>query len=252
MIHLTCGNGKLETKKPRRVRQHSRGVENTCVRGALMAQRTCMLDGCQRPRIYRLYCNAHHRRWKRTGDPGPVEVKGASPGPPVCRFSGCERQRRSDGLCSAHYLQQFHGKPLTPIKPRVDRSVRDEHGRKQCNTCRDWLPTSDFHPMPKGRTRDKLSPLCMRCHRSAAIQRNYGITLDEYEAMHAKQGGVCAICGGVNDDGRNLHVDHDHATGAVRGLLCIRCNRGIGMFLDNVMHLETAIAYLKKSQGAEL
>lgn len=164
----------------------------------------------------------------------------------TCDFDGCGRPRRSLGLCKPHYLQHFHGKPLTPIKPRVDRSVRDEQGRKQCNTCCEWLPITEYRSAPKGRTKDKLSPICMRCHRSAAIQRQYGITLDEYEVMHAKQGGVCAICAGVNDDGRNLHIDHDHATGAVRGLLCGNCNTAIGLLGEDIARITASIAYLTR------
>lgn len=56
----------------------------------------------------------------------------------------------------------------------------------------------------------------------------YGLTLEEYDRMLETQGGGCGICGGTNPDGRRLHVDHDHKTGKVRGLLCINCNYLIG------------------------
>lgn len=55
------------------------------------------------------------------------------------------------------------------------------------------------------------------------------------------QDGLCAICGVPNPE----HVDHDHRTGAVRGILCFNCNGGLGQFRDNIAHLERAITYLK-------
>lgn len=63
--------------------------------------------------------------------------------------------------------------------------------------------------------------------RKRALNKFYGITEDDYEDMMVVQGGVCALCGGVNRTNR-LSVDHDHETGKVRGLLCIACNRGLG------------------------
>ncbi|MEV4708088.1 endonuclease VII domain-containing protein [Actinoplanes sp. NPDC049316] len=56
-----------------------------------------------------------------------------------------------------------------------------------------------------------------------------------------RRGGVCAICGG--DDPQ--HLDHDHRTGEVRGILCFNCNGGLGQFRDDPVLLADAIAYLK-------
>lgn len=84
------------------------------------------------------------------------------------------------------------------------------------------------------------------------MQRAYGITLDEYEALLTAQRGGCAICSGVNKDGRNLFVDHDHTTGAVRGLLCNLCNRALGNFRDSVDLLDAAITYLKNPPAGSL
>lgn len=84
----------------------------------------------------------------------------------------------------------------------------------------------------------------------------YGITLDEYNAMLEKQDGVCAICGNpeVKAQARNgtngiknldsLLVDHDHKTGKVRGLLCYRCNTGIGKLNDDPNLLRKAARYI--------
>ena len=70
-----------------------------------------------------------------------------------------------------------------------------------------------------------------------------GVTDDEYLGMLEEQGGVCAICGAPPKT-RRLHVDHDHRTGAVRGLLCFRCNRALAGYVTVAWMLK-AVAYLR-------
>ncbi len=89
-----------------------------------------------------------------------------------------------------------------------------------------------------------------RRQRSSNLSYNYGITVDEYDAMLAARDGKCEICS-QTDSGQNrgrdwLHVDHDHATGKIRGLLCTRCNHLLGNCLDSVALLLKAINYLLK------
>lgn len=77
----------------------------------------------------------------------------------------------------------------------------------------------------------------------------YGLTQETYDALLLAQDGRCAICG-RQDSGTALHgklgVDHNHATGVARGLLCQPCNAGLGGFKDNPAFLATAISYLAK------
>lgn len=92
---------------------------------------------------------------------------------------------------------------------------------------------------------------CKPCNREHNREWMYGMTNGQYEEMLAAQGGLCAICERppVQGKGRGdgvLHVDHDHATGKVRALLCVTCNQGIGQFQDDIERLERAIAYLKE------
>jgi hypothetical protein len=63
--------------------------------------------------------------------------------------------------------------------------------------------------------------------RDAYLRRTYGITEAEYHEMLDRQGGVCAICLRPPKAGKNLHVDHDHVSGWVRGLLCMTCNHDL-------------------------
>ena len=75
----------------------------------------------------------------------------------------------------------------------------------------------------------------------------YGISLAEYSALLQKQGGHCAICPRTAADqrGRSLLVDHDHTTKQVRGLLCTKCNSGLGALGDNEEGLARALAYVR-------
>ena len=77
------------------------------------------------------------------------------------------------------------------------------------------------------------------------LKRQYGITLDEYRAMHDSQNGVCYICSNVQDNNRLLCVDHDHATGRVRKLLCTKCNVLVGLLENLPGGVEKVVAYLE-------
>lgn len=76
------------------------------------------------------------------------------------------------------------------------------------------------------------------------MKKKYGLSLEQYEAMLAAQGGVCAVCGEPPADGKRLAVDHDHTTGRVRSLLDDRCNVAIGMALDSPERLRSLADYL--------
>lgn len=83
----------------------------------------------------------------------------------------------------------------------------------------------------------------------ANLKQWYGMTLAEYDTLFERQQGRCAICQQpepVKDGGivKRLHVDHDHTTGKVRGLLCQCCNMGLGNFKDQANLLESAAHYL--------
>ena len=83
--------------------------------------------------------------------------------------------------------------------------------------------------------------------RRSKFKTQYGITLDDYYAMLGRQGDGCGICKAPTPGGRTkfFAVDHCHTTGKVRGLLCTKCNRGLGLFNDNTDKLLNAVNYLK-------
>jgi len=84
--------------------------------------------------------------------------------------------------------------------------------------------------------------------RKYALKSAYGITPEQFMTLLEAQGGGCAICATKTPGGNGtFHVDHDHSTDKLRGLLCNHCNRGIGCFKDNPESLIMASAYLKRT-----
>jgi Recombination endonuclease VII len=123
---------------------------------------------------------------------------------------------------------------------------------------------NDDNRMVVKTARGKLSTVCHACNK--AYQRQYknarvqhysakyvarcrfkscGVTAVEYAEMLVQHKGVCAICKGVNKDGRSLALDHDHQTGKKRGLLCGRCNLTLGRVEDDTEILWNMIQYLE-------
>ena len=85
--------------------------------------------------------------------------------------------------------------------------------------------------------------------RNRVLNKNFGISLIDYNVLLLKQNNSCAICYiDKSKLSRNLCVDHDHKTGKIRGLLCDTCNRSIGLLKDDVEVLKSAIQYLNESK----
>jgi hypothetical protein len=166
--------------------------------------------------------------------------------------------RRSDGLafycrqCAAERSEKSRRKQ--GIKERRQSPVPVPEGSKWCPACEEVKPLADFT-----KTRAKPSgyhSYCLPCHtakgvasktrhhgstREYHLRRRYGIGQAEFDLMLAEQGGICAICRAPDPQ----HVDHDHRTGLVRGILCFNCNGGLGQFRDDPVLLANAITYLK-------
>ncbi|MFE5828761.1 endonuclease VII domain-containing protein [Streptomyces sp. NPDC056508] len=170
-----------------------------------------------------------------------------------CSFDECSGAAVDNGLCSPHGAQRQNLRPLTAIRPRRAAGatrVRDAEGRKECGSCRQWLPEDRYRAhsvMPDG-----LRSMCKACQAHTSRLRKYRLTPGAYTAMLDAQGGVCAICKTVGETKNDFAVDHDRACcprdrscgKCVRGLLCGRCNSGLGFFKDSAEALSAAITYL--------
>lgn len=92
--------------------------------------------------------------------------------------------------------------------------------------------------------RMRSSPEGRRRQRASHLLRKFGMTLGQYEEMCEAQEGGCAICRRPPRTDTSLHIDHEHKTGQIRGLLCFSCNAALGYFGDDGDRLVAAAAYL--------
>ncbi len=128
---------------------------------------------------------------------------------------------------------------------------------KTCLSCRQRKPFSEFGTRgtncrecdtKKFRVRRKY---CRRDSKDSEndrrrdLMRNHGLTQEQYDAFLLEQNGVCRVCG-KTDPSRRLAVDHDHETGKIRGLLCLRCNRAIGLLRDSSAVCRALAEYLER------
>lgn len=97
----------------------------------------------------------------------------------------------------------------------------------------------------------RLEPEVKLRERAGHLKRKYGITIEQYASMLEAQGGGCAICGRLPREDIALHVDHDHSTGAVRGILCFPCNNALADFQEDSALLAGAMTYLDRQDHRE-
>ena len=88
-----------------------------------------------------------------------------------------------------------------------------------------------------------------RKSRDAYYRRTFGISADDFDALLGEQGGGCAICGAVPEREASFHLDHDHVTGEIRGILCLSCNQALGHFRDDAGLLERAAVYVRRGRA---
>lgn len=136
---------------------------------------------------------------------------------------------------------------------------------KPCSKCKVEKPLNEFYK--DSRRKNGASSWCRECwvafakarrdklgyrgRKSEDLRQLYGITIQDYDAMVKAQNKLCAICKNkeyvfnhVSQKTQRLSVDHDHATGKIRGLLCTRCNKALGLFFDDPALLTAATEYL--------
>lgn len=142
------------------------------------------------------------------------------------------------------------------LKPLEDFS-KDSRNRsglaarcKKCNyaNTRKWVKNNIEKSRQYARDYRKAHPEIAARVRDWGLKRRHGITHEEYVRLLEKQGGTCAICGGpANSKDGFFHIDHSHATGKIRGILCHFCNTGLGSMRDSIDILKAAILYLEKN-----
>jgi Recombination endonuclease VII len=128
--------------------------------------------------------------------------------------------------------------------------IYDEKIGLECKDCHEILPLVDFNCNPSGRR----FPACKRC---SFLKYFYNITKAQYTELLSSQGYQCAICMTDVSKVALLCIDHDHSCcpqkarscgKCIRGLLCSKCNKGIGLFDDDIKSLRSAIKYLESTK----
>lgn len=161
------------------------------------------------------------------------------------------------GFRNAATVARRERKGLPPALPRVKPPVVPE-GMKWCKDCGEIKPLDTFVLSKKSPTgRGSYCKPCQnartyesrqRLHggsREYHLRRRYGIGVKAFEAMLVEQDGKCLIC----ERSEPEHVDHDHETGKVRGILCFNCNQGLGNFRDDIRSLIRAVNYLMRGSS---
>jgi hypothetical protein len=170
----------------------------------------------------------HYQRWRKHGDPSLVLPRRGNDAPrPIVTERTC--------------LDCGHHGPIEEFTPKRNRcrACHKERGRL-------WKERNP-EKVAAGRARNKAKAVAREEIRKATRK---GLDPDLVASYRAGHSGLCDICGKPPGGRRPwLYVDHDHATGAFRGLLCGHCNTGLGHFLDDTDVMESAIAYLRVSPG---
>lgn len=228
----------------------------------------CAVEGCDKTNnASRGMCHKHYWRQRKFGDAGiPVLRERKVPGKPApeCLITGCENPRKVRDWCQPHY-NQWNRNPASlgePIKVYGKTTARDASGNKHCRTCGEWKPEQAF-ASSSGKV-DGLQARCRECSariyrgraeivRDKMREQRFGINRQAFDLLLSSQGGACAICLSPEPGGSYWCVDHDHACcpssdktcgQCVRGILCGRCNSGIGHLRDDIAILQASIDYL--------
>jgi hypothetical protein len=144
--------------------------------------------------------------------------------------------RKECKLCFKQRSKQNHA--IRKTKPKV--KVNMQH----CTKCMKLKPAGDFHKDIK--TPTGIYSLCKPCAGTERDTRKYKITEKKLKDLISQLS--CEICKTELPCRKDKKIDHNHATGNVRGILCNDCNQGLGRFKDDTRLLANAIAYLNKNK----
>lgn len=205
----------------------------------------CSIDGCGGKVEARGLCRKHYGRWYRHGDALAVDHRTSEHRVRVagCSIENCGNDHYAKGLCNKHYAASRVPGPSTFTCAHCGKEFRARNHSSVDRYCSTACKT-------KARGRSAAGQQSVR---KWQFKTKYGVSIEDYESLREGQGRGCAICGRVDPIGRVsqfgpdywLHVDHDHETGNVRGLLCSNCNQAIGLLGENVDNVRRAVAYLE-------
>jgi hypothetical protein len=145
---------------------------------------------------------------------------------------------------SKAYQREWREKNAERLNAR-DREQRKKNPEKALARLRKWYKKNPEKAASNSREWHKKNPEKIATRlRKSRLKSKFGIGVEYYEALLRSQKEGCAICGKQGSNKRALAVDHCHVTGKIRGLLCGRCNMGIGLLGDTAQQLKAAYEYV--------
>lgn len=244
-----------------------------------MTQRTCSIEGCDGKHLARGLCGRHYQRVRHG-----IEFTPRTKNDPerTCSVVGCLSYSKLKGMCQKHYHRmRRHGTTAAPIPKaagecRVEGCAEFVKARELCDLhLSRWYRTGSTDPspidpfrrcrqceqlLPRERFpgRDRICEDCLPLYRQEQLAKQMQPRLGKkakkaVAELIAAQGNRCAICGRSGEDAphKRLALDHDHATGCIRGMLCLQCNSGLGQFRDDPALLAAAIRYLQEHRSGD-
>jgi hypothetical protein len=141
-------------------------------------------------------------------------------------------------------LSQIGIKTMSEISAEyVMRLEASLAGTKQCSRCKQVVSLNAFSK--NSRMVDGLAKSCRSCKQAEQLKHKYNITIQDKQALYARQNGKCKLCQKpIAFDGKGTHIDHCHETGRVRGILCQDCNTSLGKLGDSATTLYRAYLYV--------
>ena len=212
-------------------------------------QEQCSVEGCEQLSVAKTFCQKHYMLSLKYGEP-------------VSSFGYGDRKKHPLYETWRYQVRVKEGRvpewsDFWVFVDAVGAHPSEQHRARRLDIRRPWGPDNFIWHLSVGSTDTRKE--YQRIWRSKNnlknkgydLKRGYGISLAEYMEMYEAQKGCCALCGThkeiySSEHGRSetLVVDHCHAKGHIRGLLCADCNKGLGSFKDSVEVLEKAKAYL--------
>jgi hypothetical protein len=179
----------------------------------------------------------------------------------VTESCGCQKSRKSTeaGARGKEYVTEKACPTCGVVKPVAGFTYRaklDKDSPRRCIECyeqyvrKERMQDPEFAAKHRERMRVYFTKPNVKLRmRELKMLRKFGLTLDQYRAMRDSQGGACAICGTAPPGEYDLRVDHCHATGKIRGLLCATCNLALGNLGDTAAGVHRAVEYLCRAEG---